>query len=381
MIQTQPISIFDSFPRDCWLQINVAQLAENVRRLQAHIGRPALVVVKGNGYGHGYEHAARAFLKGGARYLGVANLAEGLALRYAGIDAPVLILGGILPHDMAPAAAANLEFIVFRPDHIAALREMPKGVSPIRVHIKVDTGMGRLGCAPHEVAALAQAITGIPGVHFAGLSTHFAVASIPGNEHTSAQIDCFDQAIASLTAAGIRPDIIHAANSNGALYHPRSLYDMVRLGMIAYGVRSSMSEGTTVPEGVKPALTWHARITSSKIMPKGSSVSYGCEYLMKQDSRIGIVPVGYADGFRRLPKNVNTVLIEGQEYPTCGRITRDQSMIDLGNMLDMTGAEVVLLGKQGNKEITARDLAARWDDNVHSIFSSIPFRVPRRVTQ
>jgi alanine racemase len=374
---TQPISIFDSLPRECWLQINVAQLAENVRRLQAQIGRPALVVVKGNGYGHGYENAARAFLKGGARYLGVFNLAEGLVLRGAGITVPILILGGMLPHEMAAAAAANLEFIVFRPDHVEALREIPKTSSPVRVHIKVDTGMGRIGCWPHEAAALAQAVTSIPGVQLAGLGTHFAVASIPGNEHTGGQIDKFDQAIASLAAVGIRPEIIHAANSNGALYHPRALYDMVRLGIIAYGVRSSMSEGTTVPEGVKPAMSWHTRVTSSKIMPKGSTVSYGCEYTLEKDSRIGVLPLGYADGFRRLPKNVNVVLIDGKEYPIRGRIAMDQCMVDLGDSPDLTGAEVVLLGKQGDKEITARGLAARWDDNVHSIFTSIPFRVPR----
>lgn len=378
---THPISPFDSLPRDCWLNINVAQLSENIRRLQAHIGRPALVVVKGNGYGHGYENTAKAFLAGGARYLGVANLSEGLVLRGIGIMAPILILGGMLPHDMAPAAAAGLEFVVFRPDHVAALREIPKISSPVHVHLKVDTGMGRIGCLPHEAAALAQAITSIPGVQLAGLGTHFAIASIPGNEHTAGQIDKFDQTIASLAAVGIRPEIIHAANSNGALYHPRALFDMVRLGIIAYGVQSSMSEGTTVPEGVKPALSWHTRITSTKIMPKGSTVSYGCEYAMPKDARIGVLPVGYADGFRRLPKNVNVVLIEGREYPIRGRITMDQCMVDLGDLPDVTGTEVVLLGRQGNKEITARNLAARWGDNVHSIFSDLNFRIPRHCVE
>jgi len=374
-----PISSFDTLPRDCWLNIDTTQLADNVRRLQAHIGRPVLVAVKGNGYGHGYENAALAFLKGGVKYLGVANLAEGLLLRRAGITAPVLILGGILPHDMAPAAAAGLEFVVFRPDHIAALREIPKTASPVRVHLKIDSGMGRLGCFPNEAAALAQAITAISGVQLAGLSTHFAIASIPGNAHTEGQIDKFEQAIAALAAVGIRPEIIHACNSSGSLYHPRARFDMVRMGIIAYGVRPSAYEGTTIPDGVKTALTWHARITSSKILPKGYKISYGCEYEMPQDGRIGMLQVGYVDGYRRMPKNVNTVLIDGRECPLRGRINMDQCMVDLGDMPDMTGAEIVLLGKQGDKEISVYDLAKRWEDNTYNVYSAIATRVPRRV--
>jgi alanine racemase len=126
-------------------------------------------------------------------------------------------------------------------------------------------------------------------------------------------------------------------------------------------------------------LSWHARIIGSRVLPKGATVSYGCEYTMPADGRIGILPVGYADGFRRLPKNVNTVLIEGKEYPIRGRVTMDQCMVDLGDLPDMTGAEAVLLGKQGDREISARDLGGRWEDNVHSIFASFNFRIPRRV--
>lgn len=374
-----PISIFDSLPRDSWLTIDVRQLSENVRILQRYIGKPVLVAVKGNGYGHGYENAAKAFLAAGVRYLGVANLAEGLALRGIGITAPIVALSGMLPHDMAPAAAAGLEFVVFRPDHVAALREIPKSQTPVRVHLKIDTGMGRIGCYPEEAAALAGAITAIPGVHLAGLGTHFARASIPGNDHTEGQIARFEQAIAALAAKNIRPEIIHASNSSGALYHPRARYDMVRLGIVAYGVRPSAYEGTTVPDGVQTALTWHARMTSSKIMPKDSKISYGCEYTLAEDSRIGIVPVGYADGYRRFPREVNTMLLDGVEYKTRGRINMDQCMLDLGDNPDRTGEEVVLLGRQGAGEISVYDLAKRWEDNTYNVYSSIAMRVPRRI--
>ncbi len=376
---TVPFNIFDTLPRDCWVNIDTAQLADNVRRLQAHIGRPVLVAIKANGYGHGYENAARAFLAGGARYLGVANYAEGFLLRQLGIAAPVLVLNGMMPNEMVLAAQAGLDFFVWRPDHIAALRQMPKTSTPVRAHIKVDTGMGRLGCFPEEVAQIGEALKSMPNVTIAGLATHFAIASIPDNEHTNGQIAKFDQAIASLAAIGIRPEIIHAANSSGALYHPRARYDMVRVGIVAYGVPPSAVVGPDIPEGVKTALTWHARVTSSKILPANSSVSYGCEYVMPKDARIGILPVGYADGYHRIPKNANSVLIEGQERKILGRINMDQCMVDLDGLPDITGAEAVLLGKQGGKEISVGELSRRWETNTYGVYVGISPRVPRRI--
>lgn len=373
------ISLFDTLPRDCWVNVNVGQLAENVRRLQKAVDRPFLVAVKGNGYGHGYENAARAFLKGGAKYLGVANLAEAIALRKAGIVASTLILGGMLPHDIKPAAEAGFEFFVWRADQITALREAAKGPQPVRVHIKVDTGMGRLGCFPEEVPEVVRALQSILNVKIAGLATHFASASKPGNEHTAGQIDKFDQAIAALAAIGIRPEIIHAANSSGVLYHPRARYDMARFGIVSYGVPPSSVEGCAIPDGVKTALTWHARVTSTKIMPAHYKISYGSEYEMPKDARVGILPVGYVDGFRRIPKNINTVLIEGQERQILGRVNMDQCMVDLEGFGDITGAEAVLLGRQGGKEISVMELARRWSEtNAYDVYSGIATRVPRR---
>jgi alanine racemase len=374
-----PFNFFDTTPRDCWLEIDATQLSENVRRLEAHIQRPIFVAVKANAYGHGYGIAARAFIKGGARYLGVANYAEGRLLRELGIEVPILILGGLLPDEMKLAAAAGLEFFVFRPDHIEALRQMPK-TKPIRVHIKVDTGMGRLGCFAEDVAELGAQLKAISGIIIAGMGTHFATASRPNNDHTNSQIDKFDQAIASLAAIGIRPEILHAANSSGALYHPRARYDMVRVGIVAYGVPPSSIVGPDIPVGVKTALTWHARITSSKILKANTTVGYGCEYVMSKDARVGILPVGYADGFQRIPKNVNSVLIDGQEHKTLGRISMDQCAVDLDGCADIMGAEAILLGRQGGKEITVQDLAKRWSEtNTYGVYVGISPRVPRRI--
>jgi len=374
MISSNP---FDQLPRDCWADIDTAQLAENMRLLIRATGVPALAVVKANGYGHGYENVARAFVKGGATYLGVANLAEGTVLRQAGIAAPILIICGMLPPEMKLATAAGLEFLVWRPDHVKALREFVSPAKPARVHLKINTGMGRLGCWPQEAPELAKELQAIKGVELIGLMTHFASAYNPSIPDTDKQIALFDQAIAALADAGIRPKIIHAANSSGALYHPKGRYDMVRFGISMYGVKG---DKTDLPAGVKPALSWRTRIVSTNILPKGHGVSYASEYVMPEEGRIGVLPVGYADGFRRVPKEVNTVLVNGEERKTLGRICMDQCVVDLRGVGDITGAEVVLLGKQGERELSARDLAKRWGTNAYDVFCGIAARVPRRMT-
>ena len=374
-----PADIFDTLPRDCWLNIDMAQLAENARCLQKAVQRPLLIAVKGNGYGHGYGHAAKAFYNAGVRYLATANYAEACIVRKSVLETPILVLGALLEAEMALAASACFEFFVFRPEHVEVLRQLPKTSVPIRVHIKIDTGMGRLGCFPDEAAAIGAALREISGVTIAGLATHFAKASQPDNEHTRAQINCFDQAIASLAAIGIRPEIIHASNSSGSLYHPCARYDMVRFGIAAYGVRPSAVDGCGLPDGVKTALTWHARITTSKILPAGSSVSYGCEYTVMHSARVGVLPVGYVDGFRRMPSNVNSVLLNGREQKVLGRVNMDQAMIDLDGMPDVTGSEVMLLGRQGDNEINVYNLAQRWNTNTYSVYSNIAPRVPRRL--
>jgi len=370
--------IFDHLPRDCWLNIDMGQLRENIRCLQNVVSKPVLAAVKGNAYGHGYYHAAKAFAEAGARYLGTANYAESFLIKETGLETPILCLGGMLPNEMVLCAQAGIEFFVYRSDHIAALRDVPKSSRPIRVHLKVDTGMGRIGCLPEDAPGIASALHAIKGIKMVGLATHFATASKPDNEHTHGQIDKFNQTISALAEIGIRPEIIHASNSSGSLYHPKARYDMVRFGIGAYGIKPSAVEGCELPNGVNTALTWYARITSSKVLPANSSVSYGAECILSQSTRVGVVPVGYVDGYRRMPKNINTILLNGKERKVLGRINMDQCMIDLGDMPDMTGAEVVLLGQQGDQKISAYDLADRWNTNVYSVYSNIAPRVPRR---
>ena len=370
------MSIFDTLPRDCWVHIDAAQLTANLRILQGVAQTPVLAVVKANAYGHGYVHAARAFLAGGATYLGVASLAEGMILRQAGIDAPILIICGLLPQEMVMAAEAGLEFFVWRKDHLDALRDRTTAATPARVHLKINTGMGRLGCWPHEAAGIAAELTAMPQVELAGLATHFASAYNPTLPDTDRQIALFNQAIQSLAAINIRPRIIHAANSSGALCYPQGRYDMVRIGISLYGVPGDM---IPLPDGVHTALTWHAKITSTNILPQGHGVSYSSEYVMPSEGRVGILPVGYADGFQRVPKDVNRVLIEGQERRVLGRMCMDQCLVDLSGFEDITGAEAVLIGRQGSLTIGVKDVAKRWGTNAHDVYCGIAPRVPRRV--
>ncbi len=297
--------------RNSWRKIFVS--LENVAE------RPVLVAVKGNAYGHAYEIAAKAFVKGRRPLSRRCQLCwkdcfskKAWHHRYL-----LLILGGILPDEMAlAAAAAGSSFLFFDLIILKARTSDAKNVFPYSwCTSKLDaTGMGRLGHVFRKLVAALSALQlkKIPGMYvIAGLATHFAKAGPPGSEFTGGQIDKFlNCRLAALAAIGIRPEIIHASKS-GTVDHPRPRYDMVRLGIIAYGVAPAV-EGFVLPDGVRTAFTWHARITSTKILPKAAGVSYSANYVMPKEARIGILPVGYADGYRRL-LNVNSVLIDGQE--------------------------------------------------------------------
>jgi alanine racemase len=367
---------FDTLPRDCWVEIDQSQLIRNFTIVAAHAATPVLAVVKANGYGHGLIPSAEAFVKAGARYLGVATLSEGMMLRDADIKTPLLIICGLLPHDMIEAAKHNIEFFVWRKDHIDALRSVANPAAPISVHLKINTGMGRLGCWPQDAVGIAEELQKISGVRIAGLATHFASAYNPTLPDTNRQIDLFNQVIAALANKNIRPALIHAANSSGAICYPNGRYDMVRIGISLYGVPGDM---IPLPEGVGTALSWKARLTSTNILPKGHGVSYSSEYIMERDGRVGIVPVGYADGFQRVPKNVNTVLVRGQERKILGRMCMDQCIVDLQGFDDITGDEIVLIGKQCDKELYIKDVAKRWGTNAHDVYCGLSPRVPRRV--
>jgi alanine racemase len=368
--------------RPAWADIDLGAIAHNVAELR-RITAPALlcVVVKADGYGHGAIEVSRAALAAGADALAVAMVSEGLELRDAGIDAPALVLSET-PADALDALVANrLEPTVYSSTGIAALASAAQRMRPpvpVPCHLKIDTGMHRVGAAPAAAVALAAAIDAANDLTLASVWTHCAVADEPDNPFTAVQLCRFADVVAELTAAGFRPPLLHAANSATALAHPPGRLNMVRCGIAVYGIAPSAALARVAD--LRPALSVSARVSFVKTVAAGERLSYGLRYCCARDCVIATVPIGYADGVRRQLSAVGgEVLIGGRRRPIAGTVTMDQILVDCGNDSDVcVGDEVVLIGAQGNERITAEDWAARLDTIGYEIVCGIGPRVQRR---
>jgi alanine racemase len=358
-----------------WLEIDLAAIAENVHQMRRLSGVAVMAVVKANGYGHGLVPVAKKAVEAGAAFCGVARVEEALELRAAGLTIPVLVLGDTPADRLHQAVQADISLTVFRQDHLEILRETVAHASKqAKVHLKVDTGMSRLGTSPDRALEYLQALSALPGVTVEGLFTHFARADEPRVAVTEHQDRLMHALVDKATAAGLRPRLVHAANSAAALTRPSSRYDMVRPGIAIYGMNPSAE--VRLPSGFRRALTWKARITQIRQLPPGTGVSYGHAYVTTAEERIGVVPVGYGDGYRRQPGN--RVLVGGRAVPVRGRVCMDQLMIDLTELPAVeVGAEVVLLGEQGSASISASDLARTWKSLNYEVACGLSARVPR----
>lgn len=357
-----------------WIEVNLSAIEENVRSLRAIAGVPIMAVVKANGYGHGAVEVSRAALAAGASWLAVSCAEEALVLREAGIAAPILVLGMVTAQEADEAIAAGLSLTVYCQESadLYSARAAALGRS-VNVHLKVDTGMGRLGTLPGEpTMALARSITSLPAMHLEGVFTHLACADEENPAPTDGQLSKFNSTLAALQTLGIRPAWIHAANSAATLAFPQARFTMVRDGLAMYGVHPSNS--VRVPASFRPALSWKARLVSCKVLPPGWGVSYGMEYHTAGEETVGVVPVGYADGWRRNPSNV--VLLHGNRVPVIGRICMDQCMVKLPEGASL-GTEVVLIGRQGGEEIRAEEVAERWGTINYEVITGISARMPR----
>ncbi len=367
--------------RPVWGEIDLGAVRANVATLAA-LASPArfLAVVKADGYGHGAVPIAEAALEAGAAWLGVALVEEGAELRRAGIDAPILVLSEPSPAAADAVVANRLTPVVYTPVGIDALRKAVVAGGndqPLAVHLKVDTGMHRVGCAVDEAPALVQAITACPELELEGICTHLAVADEPASAYTDEQLDRFDAMLVDLAANGPRPAIVHAANSAGLLAHGRSHYDLVRVGIAMYGVSPAAELADRAD--LEPVLALRAQVSHIKDLPAGAGVSYGLRYELPRAARVATVPVGYADGVpRNLGLGGGEVLIGGRRCPIAGSVTMDQLMADVGDLAVEVGDDVVLLGRQGDEAITATE----WADHVgtisYEIVTGIGPRVPRR---
>jgi alanine racemase len=369
-----------------WAEIDLGAIRHNAGVL-AQVAAPARLcaVVKAGGYGHGAVEVAHAALDGGATWLAVALVEEGLELRGAGITAPVLLLSQPAPEAMTDVVAASLTPTVYTAAGLdalgaAAVARVGPGRSPIQVHIKVDTGMHRVGADPADALALAVAVADDPRLHLEGFWTHFAVSDEVDEAYTSEQLVRFDAAVAALARCRVRPTLLHAANSAGAMWHPASRYDLVRCGIALYGLAPA-ADGLgrpPVPQ-LQPALALKARVSHVRELPAGERLSYGLRYELRRDSVIATVPLGYADGVTRaLSSTGGEVLVGGERRPIAGTVTMDQILVDCGpGSAVAVGDEVVLLGRQGEESITAWEWAVRTGTIAYEVVCGVSGRVPR----
>ena len=358
-----------------WLEIDLGAIRNNIHQLQAITGRAVMAIIKANAYGHGLVEVARAAVAAGSAWLGVARLEEAVALRQSGIETPVLVLGYTDPLRVPEALAHHISLAVFHPDLAQAFAAQAREAGQVlNVHAKFDTGMGRLGVFPEDGLEFIRLIKEFPELRLEGAFTHLANADDPQRDTTDWQLDRFSRLIEALEDSGLRPPLVHAANSAGAIYFPRSRFDIVRPGIAIYGLQPSAK--APLPEGFRPALTWKARLASVKILPAGHGVGYSYRYITQKPERIGAVAAGYADGIRR--RLGNFALVGGKRVSMVGGVCMDQCMLGLDEVPEARmGDEVVLIGQQGDASITAEEIGEAWGTVNYDVVCGLTARVPR----
>ena len=361
-------------------RVSRAAIRGNVAALMNLAPRARMcAVVKADGYGHGVENAAAAALAAGASWLAVATLEEADTLaELVGPATPILILGELDPTELEAALAMSGSRLRLTIASWSGARSLAAVVSPDRelsVHLKVDTGMHRLGVDRSDVVAVARELVSARGVRLEGVWTHLAVADRPDDPFTSEQLRRFEDALDELASAGIDAEIVHAANSAGVIAHPESHRDLVRAGIAMYGV--DPDPALTGRLDLVPALTLVSRVRAVRTVETGEGVSYGRRWRADQPTRVATVPIGYADGIRRAsPAAGVEVLVRGRRRPMLGVVTMDQLMIAVDDDVDI-GDEVVLIGRQGTDEISANEIGARLGTIGYEVLTSIGPRVPR----
>ena len=361
--------------RPTWAEVDLGAVAHNTALLIDHVAPAEVwVVVKADGYGHGAVPVADAVLTAGAGGLAVALVEEAVVLRDAGIVAPILLLSEPRPEEFLEVAALDLRATVYTPAGIEAAAAVDR---PLKVHLKVDTGMHRVGAHPDEVGALARSIVEQPSLELEAVWTHCAVADEPERPFTAEQLDRFDGVLAGLAAEGIEVPVTHAANSAGALAHAGARRSLVRAGIAVYGVDPSPELAGALP--LRPAMRLRSEVTMVKQVAAGEGISYGLHHTFDHEATVATVPVGYADGVRRRLGLVGQeVLVGGRRRPIVGVVTMDHLMVDCGDVPVEVGDEVVLLGRQGDEEVRAEEWAAALDTIGYEITCGIGPRVPRR---
>lgn len=358
-----------------WAEIDLKAIENNISLLAARADVPVMAVVKANAYGHGIIPVARAALRGGADWLGVARVEEALELRDAQISSPILVMGYSPEKSLRDALNLGISLTVWSSEQINSLSRQASELSiKAKVHLKVDTGMSRLGAARGDAVSLVGEIESTENIDLDGLFTHFARADEIDQSSAGEQERVFIEVMDQIAKAGIQPSYVHAANSAASLFKPGSRFSLIRPGISIYGLHPSSER--TLPGDFRPALEWKAVLSQVKVLPPGSGVSYGHEYITQKLELIGTVPVGYADGFRRA--GGNQVLVGGKIVPVIGRVCMDQVCVQLDEVPGAkAGDEVVMIGTQGDVSITAEQVAERWGTINYEVVCGLAARVPR----
>jgi alanine racemase len=367
-------------------QVDLDAIRDNVATLKGMAGRAeVMAVVKADAYGHGLLPAARAALRGGATWLGVAQLPEAVELREAGIDAPVLSWLHVPGQDFGQAIRLGVDLSVSAQWSLDAIATTARreGVTA-RIHLKVDTGLGRNGAWGDELDALVGSIGSLEAegaVSLVGVFSHFAYADAPQHPTVRAQQVRFEEIVGQLEQAGLHPQLRHLANSAATLTNPSAHYDLVRPGLAVYGLSPVPDLGAPDDYGLREAMRLTAHLSSVKPCPAGQGISYGHTYTTPRDTLLGLVPMGYADGIPRHASSVGPALVGGRRVTIAGRVCMDQFVLDLGADYDgAAGDEVVLFGRGAAGEPTAQDWAAAIGTINYEIVTRLGCRVPRSYT-
>ena len=365
-----------SFDRPVWAEISLSALRHNMRQIRSLL-KPGVIfcpIIKADGYGHGAIPLAHEAAALGAGYLGVAILDEAAALRAGGITLPILILG-YTPPQAAPFVVSNhITQTIFSKEQAEALSAAAVNLGmSVKVHVKVDTGMTRIGVRPEEAAAFCSYVSSLPNIVLEGMFTHFASSDSADRSYCLKQFERFQAALAAVEASGIRLAIKHCANSAAILSMPEAQMDMVRAGIILYGLKPS--DECPTPIELRPAMQLKARLAMVKQVPPGVGVSYGSIFHTQKDSTLATIPIGYADGYTRMLSKKAEVLVRGERAPVVGRICMDQCMADVTHIAEAAVGDEVLLF--GGAKLPADELAAHLGTINYEIVCMVGKRVPR----
>ena len=359
-------------------EVDLGALIHNFDTMRALVGPARVVaVVKADAYGHGVAPIAATLEGAGADAFAVAIVEEGLELRSAGVRRPILVLGGVAPPAAREALRAGLTPVVFDPGQIAPLARAAAD-APTYVHVKIDTGMSRLGVDILELDDLVRELERFPAVRVAGVLTHLATADAADPDPTLRQLARFRDALSELRRAGVEPGLRHAAASAGAIRFAEARLDMVRLGISLYGYVPPLP----VPRlpGLQPVLRVRTTVQQVREVPEGTPVGYGGTFVTRRTTRVATLPMGYADGLSRLLSNNGEVLVRGRRAPVVGNVCMDMSMVDVTDVANVAvGDPVVVLGHQGDQTITADEVAQRSGTISYEVLTSLSRRVPRVV--